>query len=103
MQTQTGSMVEEKTVPFAKWSRILGQWGVEEGATANEERERERENGKKGGRRKVGKRVLCSAEAASRGVRERERESTARPGKSRTFRFLGGWTRRARVDIVLDR
>lgn len=67
------------------------------------ERERERENGKKGGRRKVGKRVLCSAEAASRGVRERERESTARPGKSRTFRFLGGWTRRARVDIVLDR
>ena len=59
-------MVEEKTVPFAKWSRILGQWGVEEGAAA---------------KRRASERVRArESESESESEKERER-ARARMGK----------------------
>ena len=62
-------MVEEKTVPFAKWSRILGQWGVEEGAAA---------------KRRASERVRArESESESESEKERER---ARARKSESER-----------------
>ena len=65
-------MVEEKTVPFAKWSRILGQWGVEEGAAAKRrasERVRARESESESEKERERARPR-----ASESERERERE-----------------------------
>ena len=57
-------MVEEKTVPFAKWSRILGQWGVEEGAAAKRRaservRARASEKERERARARMGKGSVC--------------------------------------------